>query len=175
MVHRYTDKEYQMLLDNIVILVDTREQNNKHITDWFDKNNIKWESKKLHTGDYNFKITKNDSLCRDVYFTDMVIIERKGSIDELAENITDKSGRFLRELGRFINVDNCNLIIENDTLDDIFYGNFNSKINKTALMRTMLTLRQRHNFHVDFISKDNIAEYIYELCLNTLNQNILRG
>ena len=48
----YTDKKYKELLSHMVVLVDSREQSNKNVTDWFDRNNIKWKSRALKTGDY---------------------------------------------------------------------------------------------------------------------------
>ena len=47
----YTDKKYKELLSHMVILVDSREQNNKSVIDWFDRNKIRWKSKALKTGD----------------------------------------------------------------------------------------------------------------------------
>ena len=38
--YKYTDSEERELLDSIVILVDTREKVNDHITDYFDKHHI---------------------------------------------------------------------------------------------------------------------------------------
>ena len=33
----YTDKEIKAILDSIIIIIDTRENDNKHIIDYFDK------------------------------------------------------------------------------------------------------------------------------------------
>ena len=52
----YTDKKYKELLSHMVVLVDTRENTNKNVTDWFDRNNIKWKSRALKTGDYGLMV-----------------------------------------------------------------------------------------------------------------------
>ena len=58
------------LISSMVILVDTREKVNTHITDYFDKKNIKYKKKALDYGDYSFMLPANESLGipRDLYF-----------------------------------------------------------------------------------------------------------
>ena len=51
---KYTESELKKLLDNMVILIDTREKKNDHITNYFDKHDIKYENKALTCGDYSF-------------------------------------------------------------------------------------------------------------------------
>ena len=49
-----TDKQISEVIQNMVILHDTREQKNQHILDFFDENNIIHEKEKLATADYVF-------------------------------------------------------------------------------------------------------------------------
>ena len=81
----FTESEQKELIKSIGILVDTRELYNQHITDWFDKKEIKWRSKALKQGDYSFYIPANDNLNipRDIYYDKEIVIERKASLEEL--------------------------------------------------------------------------------------------
>lgn len=106
----YTDKKYKELLSHMVILVDTREQNNKTVIDWFDKNNIKWKSRALKTGDYGLMVENCPELgfSIDTYFNDELCIERKNSVSELAGNIANASkddDRIFKEFNRMINIE----------------------------------------------------------------------
>ena len=76
---KYTDKEIKILLKSMVILVDSREQNNLHLTKWFDEKKIPYKVEKLGTADYSFYLPSNIELGipRDLYFTDKIVIERK--------------------------------------------------------------------------------------------------
>ena len=56
MRYRFTDKELKKILDNLTILVDTREQSNQHIIDFFNKKKIPYSIEKLPFGDYSCKI-----------------------------------------------------------------------------------------------------------------------
>ena len=47
MRYRYTDKEMKKILDNMVVIVDSREQNNSHIIDFFNKKNIPYKTIKM--------------------------------------------------------------------------------------------------------------------------------
>ena len=47
MKYRYTEAERKKLLENLVVQVDSREQENKHITDFFTAKKIKFEKKSL--------------------------------------------------------------------------------------------------------------------------------
>ena len=54
--YKYADKDIKKLIGSIVVLVDTREKQNRHITDYFYKNNIAYEPTTLSYGDYSFYI-----------------------------------------------------------------------------------------------------------------------
>ena len=48
------------LISSMTILVDTREQKNNHITDYFDRKKINYKRKALNYGDYSFMIPANE-------------------------------------------------------------------------------------------------------------------
>lgn len=176
MKHYYTEKDYNLLLSHLVILADTREQNNSHILDYFNDNNIKCEKKSLKTGDYSFKITACEELgiLRDMYFTDTICIERKNSVSEIASNLCEKDDRFFKELNRMINIPYCYILIENDSLGDVINGNYKSKLNPTSMLRTLLTVQKRSGFYLYFVDTDTTGQLIYEICRNILDNTILK-
>lgn len=91
MRYKFTDKELKEILDKMVVIIDTRENANQHITQWFDKYKKPYISQKLDYGDYSCYIPKGsfEGQQRDIFFTDDIVIERKFCIDELAMNLKD--------------------------------------------------------------------------------------
>lgn len=174
----YSDKKYKELLSNLVILHDSREQISDHILSYFDNNNILHEKKALKTGDYSCKIKACPALGFpvDSYFTDTLVIERKNGVKELAGNFANnqKDDRFMKELNRFMNIDNVYLIVENDRLDDIIEHNYDTNYNELSFLRTLLTWQKRSNFYLNFVNKDNMGKFIYEICKNCLDNYILK-
>ena len=172
----YTDKQYKDLLTNMIILVDTREKKNEHIVKWFDDNGAKWQSKALKTGDYSLllKACPEHGFPKDTYFTDELVIERKNSVDELAGNLVEASGRILKEFSRMQTVDRCYILIENDSIDDVIEGNYRSEYNSDSYLRTLLTLQKRCGFNLYFTEPENTGKLIYEICKNVLDSKILK-
>ena len=163
----------------MVILIDTRENSNNSITDWFDKNNIKWKSKALKTGDYSFSVESCPELgfLVDTWFLDDMCIERKNSVSELAGNIanaTKDDERIFKEFNRMININKNYILIENDSIEDIFLENYRAKLNSTSFLRTLLTWQNRNNMHIYFVKREYMGRMIYELCKNCLDTKILK-
>ena len=50
MRYKYTKKEFDTLVKNIVVVYDTREQQNEHILTYFNKKGIKYKKRKLDEG-----------------------------------------------------------------------------------------------------------------------------
>ncbi len=77
--YKYTDKEMEELISSIVILIDTREKVNSHITDYFDRKGIPYKKKALDYGDYSFMIPANEKLSipRDLYFNTTCVMKEK--------------------------------------------------------------------------------------------------
>ena len=100
--YRYTKTELEELLDSIEILIDTREKENKHITDYLKRQGVKFKTKKLDYGDYSFMIpaNKQHGIFKDIYFNEQLVIERKASLEELSNNMTHERQRFENELIR---------------------------------------------------------------------------
>ena len=96
----YTSEEVDALVKSQVILVDTREKVNAHITKCFDEYKIPYKKHMLRFGDYSFMIPSNNALNipRDLYFNHEAIIERKASLEELSGNLTKDRSRFEKEL-----------------------------------------------------------------------------
>ena len=176
MKHYYTEKQLKELVSHMVILHTGNEQKNQHILDYFDKKKIKHKEKALKTGDYSFMIEACPELgfVRDTYFTDELCIERKNSVSELAINIKEKNERFLKELNRMINIKNCYLLIENDSIDDIIEHNYESKYNELAFLRQFLGMQKRSDLYIYFVDKEHMGFMIYEICYSSLMNHILR-
>ena len=176
MKHYYTEKQLKELVSHMVILHTGNEQKNQHILDYFDKKKIKHKEKALKTGDYSFMIEACPGLgfIRDTYFTDELCIERKNSVSELAINIKEKNERFLKELNRMINIKNCYLLIENDSIDDIIEHNYESKYNELAFLRQFLGMQKRSDLYIHFVDKEHMGFMIYEICYSSLMNHILR-
>lgn len=99
--------EKKEFMKQVTILVDTREQVNRHITEVLDNLGIMWESQKLDLGDYSFRIGGRD-------FSRACVIERKADVDELYGNITSDRERIEKELDSLAkNVRQATLLLEN--------------------------------------------------------------
>jgi len=159
---KYTDKEIKELLKSMIILVDSRENVNQHITKWFDEKKIPYRVEKLETADYSFYLPKNIELGipRDLYFADKMKIERKASLEELSGNFT---GDRLRIESEFItHKGKMTLMIENADYSDIINHNYDTKYEPSSFIGTLHSFSDRYNIPFVFI-KDNkySGQYIY--------------
>ena len=92
MQYKFKDSEIGRILRNLVVLVDTREQANDHIIQYFKDNKIAYKKQKLDYGDYSCMLPVGtfEGQTRDVFFTNDIVVEPKFCIDELAMNLKDK-------------------------------------------------------------------------------------
>lgn len=155
------DKDMKKILENIVILVDSREQKWSHIKLYLKQNNIPYEIKNLDFGDYSFKISKMESLdIEEQSFEKEIAIERKNSLSEISGNFTRGRDRFKREFKR--GGMSIRLMIENDNYGDIKKHNYNTKINPNSLVASLHSFQEEFNSPFIFIDKDSSGEYIYK-------------
>ena len=169
MKREYTDKEVREKLKNMCMVVDTREQVNQHITDYFDQYKIAYESKGLGTGDYSFKTG-------DMYCHDEIVIERTASLDEIAGNFTVDRKRFenefLRAKAQGIKVF---LLIENAAWNDIESHNYISKLNPKSLLGSLLSWQARYNITINFCRPEETGKLIYGICYYWLKNKLENG
>ncbi len=98
--YKFTDKEMKKILDSMVVIVDSREQSNKHIIDFFNKKGIPYKVVKNDFGDYTAMLPAGTltGFTHDIYFDRDIAIERKADIDEIANNLKEDAARLKKEL-----------------------------------------------------------------------------
>ncbi len=160
--YRYTDKELQTLLKSIVIITDSREQDNSHITKWFDEKKIPYVTQKIDSGDYSFYLPANRDLGinRDLYFTDKIVLERKGSLEEVSGNFTNDRLRieseFIRHKGKMI------LLIEDADYSDIIKHNYRTEYKPESFLATLHSFSERYDIPFTFMKdKKCSGQFIY--------------
>lgn len=167
--YRFTDAEVKKLLENVVIIVDTREQQNQHILDYFTKMEVKYEVKKLDAGDYSIKLTAcpEMGLARDCYIP--IAIEKKNSIDELAGSFKDRT-RFENEFIRGVGSGTKILLLVEDAAgyENIISHKYRSEYDPKALLASLLVFECRYNFTTMFTDKKYAGNRIY----HTLKYNL---
>ena len=160
-LYRYTDKELDNIIKSIVILIDSREQENNHIIKYFKQKKINYKSLKLNYGDYSFYIPANREygIDRDLYFNNIITIERKGSLEELSGNFTKDRSRieeeFTRKKGKMY------LMIEGANYEDIVKHKYNTQYEPKSFIATLNTFEARYNITSSFISKSGAGNFIY--------------
>lgn len=143
----------------MVVLCDTREKCNAHITGFFDKKKIPYKTKALSNGDYSFYIPANSELNieRDLYFDHEIMIERKASLDELSGNFTQHRARFEEEMATFPG--KKYLMIENASYEDVVKGNYDTKFSNKAFLASLHAFNHRYNLQIMFMPNPNISGY----------------
>lgn len=157
--YRYTDKEIKSILDSMVVIVDTREQKNQHITNYFDAQKILYMKRALKTGDYSAFIPRNDDLgiTRDIHL--QASIERKNSIDELAQSITDRS-RFENELIRASRSHFIMIVEDRDGYENLLNHKYRSQYSPKALLGSIKAFEIRYGYTTIFLDKKLTGNYI---------------
>lgn len=146
----------------MIILIDTREKRNEHITKQFDKMKIPYVSQKLDFGDYSFELDGES-------FENKIVIERKGSLDEIASNFTVGRIRFRKEFER-ARSKNCimHVVIENASWQKIIDGDYRSRFSPSAFQGSLTTWAYKYQYKLDFVPKNDMACFI----LNTFQKYI---
>ena len=155
--YKFTDKEIKILLDSLIIIVDTREKSNQHIIDYFHKKEVPFKFQKIDTGDYSAMVPANPEigLPRDLYFD--IVVERKANIDEFAQNT--KEDRFENELIRSQGL-NFTLVIE-DTYENLLNGAYRSKYKPQALLGRLKAFEAKYGFTTVFMDKRLMGNWVY--------------
>lgn len=172
-LYYYTDKEKDELIKSAYILVDTREKKT-HITEFFDKKKIAWESKKLDRGDYSIAIPANESLgiSKDLYFDKEIVIERKNNLEEISGNLTNGRDRFEKELA--LAPPNKVLLIENASFGDLVKGNYDTKYNNKSFLASLFTFWHRYGLPVFFVDDPKLTPVYIKMYLEYYIKTRLR-
>lgn len=174
MRYHYTDKEKKEILNNMVILVDTREQENKHILEFLNKKKIQYKSKKLDFGDYSFMLPAMPELgiIKPLFFDNEIVVERKGSLTELSGNLTKDRERFEKELIRKQDA-KFYLMIENGSWEAIQNGKYGTEYRPVSFLATLNAYIARYSININFVTKDYAGTYIFALFNYHLREVIL--
>lgn len=158
--YRFSDKELKVILDSLIIIVDTREQKNQHVLDYFRKKEVQFRLKTMKTGDYSAMIPANPELGlpRDIYLN--TIIERKNGVDELVESIKDRT-RFENELIRASRHPFTLIVEDLEGYTKILNGLYRSKYKPESLLGSLKTFEARYDFSTVFLAPATTGNYIY--------------
>lgn len=167
---KFTEKEIKEILNNMVIIIDTREQKNDHIVEYFKKHKIKYKKQKLDYGDYSCCIEMNENLIgildRNVYFDKSIVIERKANIDELANNMkSNDRNRIKSEFAHLKMYNIKNYIFIEDYLYDkhIRNGNYRSQYSSKALYASLKALEIQYDTMIRPIDKNYTGSEIFNI------------
>lgn len=169
MLTHYTDAEIRQKLKELVVICDTREQSNIHLTSWLDQHHVQHKNRALETGDYSVMLG-------DTTFEDEVVVERKANLDEIAGNFTSGRERFEREMIRAkaggIKVF---LIVENATWTDIFLHNYRSRLEPKSLFASLMSWQAEYNLTVIFCKPSETAQILYSTLYYWVRGRLKRG
>lgn len=149
----------------VIYELDTRNQKDNYVTDYFDKQGIKWIRNKLYSGDVKLL---NDT---------RVIIDLKANLEEIAHNLcnSQEHARIHRELDRAreIGCEEFIFLIKHDkikTIEDLQnWTSKRTKIKGEVLLKIFKTMSQKYNVRFMIVPKNKIGETIIKLLSNNLS------
>lgn len=160
--YNYSDAEVKKILSTMMIITDSREKENAHVLQYFDKKGVVYMKRTLKTGDYSCVLPKNEELgiMRDIQLT--AAIERKAHIDEITGNLSKlKATAFENELIRSADIPFVLLVEDSDGYGKVLRGEYRSQYDPKALLGRLKTFEARYNFSIVYLDKAYTGNYIY--------------
>ncbi|EOO39025.1 hypothetical protein IIU_00843 [Bacillus cereus VD133] len=172
--YRYSESELQKILSTLEVIVDTREQKNQHVLEYFHKKKVPFKIRTMKTGDYSAMIPKNPEMgiMKDTYLTS--VIERKNGVDELVQSIKDRS-RFENELIRASQHPFVLIVEDAQGYQKILKGEYRSQYKPESLLGSLKTFEVRYGFSVVYIPAATTGNYIYHRFLYTARELLKKG
>lgn len=135
------------------IIVDTREQD-LHIMRELESRGINCIRRKLDFGDYSFEVD-------GISYERKIVIERKGSLDEIIGNFTKGRDRFRKE---FIRANGCKVILMvESSLGQIEAGQYRSRMKPADLKSFLSTWCNKFQLTLILVDRSNACETILQL------------
>ena len=170
-----TEKEIRHCIEHIQLLGDNRE----HKTDEFIARcsrlkELSGSSVKLTTinaGDYSARTW--DMQGNEIDLREIVVVERKQSLDELATNLTKEKERFEREFTRAKDKGTkVYLLVENMSFTKLFNGTMPNHpfINKNSVLGAFFSFVARYRLQVLFCKPSQTADIIYHVMCKELEE-----
>lgn len=156
---KLTNKQKIDIKEDMLIIIDSREQKYKHITKYLDSIGVPWKVEKLDVGDYSFELPNYPHLELDRKY----IVELKGSLDEVAGNFTKDRARFQRMFERLEDNQVIHLVLENFTWQRLLNGSYRSKFNPKAFKASLIAWSIKYDFKYHLVTKRDSGEIIYEI------------
>lgn len=174
-LYYYTAGEVREIIKSMVVLVDTREQSNKHITDYLASKNIAYVTRALPAADYSVMLPKNEEIgiLRDIYLnldrTNGILIERKNSLEELAGNLGRNRERFENELEKMKGAEK-HLIVESGSWKAVYAGEYNSDVTSASFRGSLFAFQSRYGLHVHFADRETSPKLIVDILARKIKE-----
>ena len=167
------------VLKHFTVLVDTREQPSKRADKRYEDFGSPYERAKLDCGDYTYNaILPDGSTIHDPTknVIPLVAVERKMSLDELAQCFTHDRQRFKREFER-AQAHGCRiyLLCENSTWENLINGKYRSKFNPKAFIASIIAWQIRYDMQLLFCKEETSGTLIKEILYRDLKERLENG
>lgn len=166
-----TGYEVKQALENLVLLVDTREQPTQAFRKRVEGVGLPYERCKLDFGDYSIKTVLDNG---EVFsLADSVCIERKMSLDEICNCYCKDRARFSREFERAKEKGaKIYLLIENANWENIINGKYRSRMSSQALTASITAWLSRYNCQLILCKAESTARLMREILLREMKERL---
>lgn len=172
-----TPFEEEQVLESMIILHDTREQNTDRSRRRYASFGIAHDTAVLDYGDYTYNATLPDGSqlldCSTERIFPMCVIERKMNLDELAQCFTQERKRFKAEMER-VREHGAKmwLLVEDATWENLLNGKYRSKMNPSAFVASLVAWSVRYNLTPIFCKEESSGRLIKEILFRDLKERL---
>lgn len=167
------------VLRSFSVIADTREQATDKSRRRYASMGVPVERATLDFGDYTWNAVLPDG--RPIWDTGnrilpSISIERKESLDELAQCFTRGRDRFQREFQRATaHGARIIMIVENASFEKLINGRYRSRFNPNAFLASVTAYTVRYNMNLLFCKEDTSGRLIKEILYRDLKERLERG
>ena len=158
-------------LRSMVIIVDTREQSTIKAKKRYEQFGCRYERKGLNFGDYSAYCTLPNGEAYSL--ENLVSIERKMNLDEIAMCYTRERPRFKREFERARDAGaKVYLLIENGDWEKAYTGSYRSQVKPEALTASIIAWLARYNCQLLFCKEETSGKLIHDVLYREMKERL---
>lgn len=167
-----TIPEIDGALDTLTILVDTREQDTPLFRKRMRAVGLPTKRQKLNFGDYSCSVMADGA---EIDLSASFAIERKMSLDELAQCYTRGRKRFEREFERAKQLSaKVYLLVEGATWEGAYNGIYRTQMHPHSLIASMTAWLARYDCQILMCKAETTPSLIHDICYREAKERLKR-